>query len=100
MEAPTPKNVTELQSFLGAINYNGHFIPGMSTITAPLYNLLQKGVDWKWTGEQENASVVLKNKLTESPVLCLYDKNLPLKLSCDASLYGIGAVLIKSCVSG
>ena len=53
LEAPIPKNVTELQSFLGAINYYGHFIPGMSNITAPLYNLLQKGVDCKWADEQE-----------------------------------------------
>ena len=29
LDAPTPRNVTELQSFLGAINYYGHFIPGM-----------------------------------------------------------------------
>ena len=93
MDAPTPRNVTELQSFLGAINYYGHFIPGMSNITVPLYNLLQKGVDWKWADEQEHAFVFLKTKLTESPILCLYDKNLPLKLSCDASSYGIGAVL-------
>ena len=93
LDALTPKNVTELQSFLGAINYYRHFIPGMSNITVPLYNLLQKGVDWKWTDEQEHAFVVLKIKLTESPILCLYDKNLLLKLSCDASSYGIGAVL-------
>ena len=59
LEAPTPKNLTELQSFLVTVNYYGHFIPGMSNVTAPLYNLLQKGVDWKWTDEQENAFVVL-----------------------------------------
>ena len=93
INAPAPTNVNELQSFPGAVNYHGKFIPHMSTITTPLCQLLKKSVTLRW-GEQEKCSFnVLKKCLTETPLLCLYDKNLPVKLACDASSYGLGAVL-------
>lgn len=91
--APTPKNVPELQSFLGGINYYGKFIPHMATITAPLYKLLQKDVPWQWTDEQQEAFTNLKSKLSDSPILMTYDSRLKLKLACDASSFGVGAVL-------
>ena len=34
-----------------------------------------------------------KMKLTKAPLLCLYEKQLPIRLACDASSYGVGAVL-------
>lgn len=43
-EAPQPRNVTELRSFLGIINYYGKFLPNLSTKSAPLYQLLKRGV--------------------------------------------------------
>jgi len=39
---PVPKNVSELKSFLGMINYYGKFIKKLSTLLAPLHNLLKK----------------------------------------------------------
>ena len=44
VEAPAPTNIQELQSFLGGVNYYGKFIKDMATVTAPLYELLQKDV--------------------------------------------------------
>ena len=41
-EAPQPKNVTELKSFLGLLNYYSKFLPSLSSTLAPLYTLLQK----------------------------------------------------------
>ena len=93
LEEPAPKDVPQLRSFLGAINYYGHFIADMATITAPLNKLLMKDVQWKWTDEEENSFRALKSKLADAPLLCLYDKKLALKLSCDASSYGVGAIL-------
>ena len=43
-EAPSPKNVAELRSYLRLLNYYGHFIPNFSTMLQPLHELLQKGV--------------------------------------------------------
>ena len=39
---PAPTNVTELQEFLGVVAYLSTFIPGLSTLTAPLQELLKK----------------------------------------------------------
>ena len=42
---PMPNNKTELQRFLGMINYVGKFIPNLSNITQPLRVLLEKEVE-------------------------------------------------------
>ena len=43
---PAPTNVTELQEFLGMVTHLHPFIPGLSTLTAPLHELLKKGTDF------------------------------------------------------
>ena len=43
-EAPVPRNVTELKSFLGLLNYYSKFLPRLSTVLSPLYQLLRKEV--------------------------------------------------------
>ena len=45
---PAPTNVTELQEFLGLVTYLSPFIPGLSTLTAPLLELLKKDTDFIW----------------------------------------------------
>ena len=42
LKAPTPKNLKELRSFLGLINYYGAFIPNLSSFLQPLHTQLQK----------------------------------------------------------
>ena len=92
-QAPTPLNVTQLKSYLGLLSYYGKFLPNLSTLLAPLYKLLGKGVQWEWSSEQEQAFQALKELLTSSKLLVHFDPKLPLLLACDASAYGIGAVL-------
>mgnify|MGYP002804382954 CR=1 FL=1 len=48
---------------------------------------------WKWTKIEETAFMAAKNLLLNSRTLVHYDETLPLFLSCDASSYGVGAVL-------
>ena len=43
---PAPTNVTELQEFLGRVTYLSPFIPGLSTLTAPLHELLKKDTNF------------------------------------------------------
>lgn len=42
IEAPKPRNVTQLKSFHGLINYYGQCVENLSSILNPLYELLKK----------------------------------------------------------
>ena len=92
-EAPTPNNVSQLKSFLGLLNYYGKFVPSLSTLLAPLHRLLEKRTAWTWGTQQQQAFDQVKALLTSDTVLAHYDPAKPLGLACDASPYGIGAVL-------
>ena len=93
LEAPAPRDVSELRSFLGLVNYYGKFLPDLASELAPLYKLLQKQRRWKWGPDEEAAFSHVKDLLRSSQVLVHFDDKLPLVLSCDASPYGLGAVL-------
>ena len=100
VEAPAPQNVTQLKSFLGMLNYYGKFLPNLSTMLAPLYSLLHKQTAWQWNTAQQTAFSKAKKLLVSSPVLAHFDQAKPLVLSCDASPYGIGAVLSHKFADG
>ena len=48
LEAPEPKNIQELRSFLGLLNYYAKFIPNLASLLYPLHELLRK--DCRWHG--------------------------------------------------
>ena len=100
VNAPAPKNVTELRSFLGLVNYYGKFLPDLATTLSPLYQLLQKQKKWSWGSSQRKAFQEVKDLLLSSRVLVHFDNKLPLILSCDASPYGVGAVLAHKMDNG
>ena len=91
--ASVPKTVTELKAFLGLMNYYGKFIPNIATILHPLYQLLNSSVPWSWTQERDEAFNKAKTLLTSARVLIHFDPQKDLMVSCDASAYGVGAVL-------
>ena len=80
--APTPRNVTELKSYLGLLTYYGKFLPHLATRLAPLYELLKQQTRWRWTAAQEKAFHESKELLSSSPLLVHYDLQLPLTLGC------------------
>ncbi len=92
-EAPKLGNVSELKSFLGMVTYYGKFLPDLSTVLAPLYQLLHHDCHWKWGAAQAAAFTKVKNLLQSASVLVHFDPEKELTMSCDASPYGIGAVL-------
>lgn len=93
MLAPEPENIDQLQSFLGLINYYAKFLPNSSTILAPLYNLLRKDTKWFWDRECSNAFKASKHLLCENDLLVHFDPSKQIVIACDASPYGVGAIL-------
>ncbi|XP_061735502.1 uncharacterized protein K02A2.6-like [Nerophis ophidion] len=91
--APEPTNVTELKSFLGLLNYYSRFLQNPSTVLKPLHNLLKKDSKWIWTVECAKVFEDAKQLLLQNKVLVHYNTRLPLRIACDASPYGVGAVI-------
>ena len=90
----------ELRSFLGMVNYYGKFPPDLATTLVPLYQLLRKRTYWGWKQKQQRAFQQVKDLLHSGRVLTHFDDRLPLVLACDASPYGLGAVLSHRTAEG
>lgn len=91
--APNPTDKQQLRSFLALINYYGKFIPQFSTVVQPMTRLLGAEVPWKWDKHCDEAARRSKELLSSAEVLTHYDADRPIQLVCDASSYGVGAVL-------
>ena len=93
LETRAPQNVTELKSYLGLLNYYNRFLPNLSTILTPLRRLLLKATPWQWAEAEQQCFETTKKLITGSDVFVYYNSDQPLILQCDASPYGVGAVL-------
>ena len=90
-----PRNVSEIRSFLGLVGYYRRFIEGFSSIARPITQLLRKDVKFRWSPDCEAAFELLKKKVTEAPVLTLPDESGEYDVYTDASLRGLGCVLMQ-----
>ena len=99
-KAPVPQDVTPLRAFLGLINYYGKFMKNLSNHLVPLYQLLEKKKRWVWGKEQQLIFDKAKSKLTSARVLMHFDPVKEIILLCDASPYGVGAVLSHKTATG
>ncbi|KAI7799059.1 hypothetical protein IRJ41_016640, partial [Triplophysa rosa] len=104
-------SVRRIKSVLGMILYYQHFIPNCSSMAKPLFSLTagqkrrakvktearagtyRKLKPTDWTSKCDDALYSLKESLLHCVVLAHPDFSLPLILSIDASLDGLGAVL-------
>lgn len=96
LNMPTPKTVSEIRRVLGMASWYRRFIPNFATITAPLTSLLRKSAKWNWNSDCESAFKTLKECLVSAPLLCCPDYTKPFVVQCDASAYGLGAVLTQN----
>ena len=92
-EWPGPRNIKDVQAFLGFANFYRRFIPQYSALTNPLTSLLKKDSLFAWESSQQEAFQKLISIFTSSPVLCHFDPSLPIILETDASDFAIGGVL-------
>ena len=93
---PAPTNVTELQEFLGLVTYLSPFIPGLSTLTAPLRELLKKDTDFSWNHTYGIAFEQVKEAVVSDTTLRYFNPSLPVTIQVDASQVGLGAALLQN----
>ena len=94
---PVPKNVQQVQQFLGFSNYYRRFIKNFATVAKPLHELTKKDKEFAWNEKRQEAFEKLKRLFTEEPVLVLPDTDREMKIEADSSNYASGAVLSMLC---
>lgn len=109
---PEPKNVHDLQVFLGLANFLRKFVHNFASIVAPLTNLLRGHTNkkrsktkkcksnsdpapWEWGENQRKAFENIKHALTSPPCLAYPDFEQPFILHCDGSGVGLGCALYQ-----
>ena len=93
---PVPTNVTELQEFLGMLTYLSSFILGLSTLTAPLHELLKKDTDFMLNATYEATFQHVKDAVISDTTPQYFDPSLPMTIQVDASQVGLGAALLQN----
>jgi len=88
-----PRNVKDVQGYLGFTGYYRKFIKEYATLARPLSRLLTKDVVFEWTTACQSSFEALRQALLSAPVLAQPDFNLPFRLYIDACGQGLGAVL-------
>ena len=80
---------------MGLAGYYRRFIENFSKIALPLTRLTKKSMNFVWGPEQQLAFDELRKRLCEAPILALPDGVEDMVVYCDASLQGLGAVLMQ-----
>ncbi|KAI6698855.1 hypothetical protein NL676_018974 [Syzygium grande] len=95
MDWPRPTTVIEVRSFLGLAGYYRRFVERFSAIATPLTRLLKKETKFEWTEKCEKNFQELKQRLTTAPVLTIPSRSGGYEIYSDASLRGLGCVLMQ-----
>ena len=93
VETREPRDIRELRSFLGLVNYNARYIPNFTTIAEPLRKLTRKGQPFEFGLEQTKAFNTLKRYLADAETLGYFDIHAKTSVIANASPYGLGAIL-------
>ncbi|GFW59161.1 retrovirus-related Pol polyprotein from transposon 17.6 [Trichonephila clavipes] len=95
---PDLKNIKDVRRFLGLTGYFRKFLPSYSTIAKPLSDLLRKDSPFQFYAEPQTAFQKLKYLLSQQPVLSIFNQNSPTEIHTDASIDGLGAVLLQKSI--
>lgn len=91
-----PETPEETRSFLGLITYLSRFLPNLSTTAEPLRTLIKETMKpFEWKQVHEEAFEKIKQNILKGATLSFYNKNDETIVICDASPYGLGAVLLQ-----
>jgi len=90
---PIPENQTDIQAFIGFVNFYRRFIWDFSTIARPLFNLTRSDKAWNWDAKEQEAFECLKMAVTTAPVLVSPQDSEPFCIEADSSDFASEAIL-------
>lgn len=68
-KVPKPKNVKEIQSFFGHVNFLRRFVTNFAEISRPISKMLKKGAIIDWNGEPSQEFQDIKIAIKNAPIL-------------------------------
>ena len=83
-----------LRSYLGAVNQLKKFVPKLAEMCAPFMSILKKDTEWIWTEKHEKPFEQINQAIKTISELISSEKS-KLRIICDASKEGLGAVLMQ-----
>ena len=92
---PIPNDKSAVWRLLGMVNFLANHIPNVSSITAPLRDLVKNDVHFQWGPEQDKALNQIKSLLSDPPILQYFDPKAKSMIQADASQRGLEAVLLQ-----
>jgi len=92
-EWPTPENKTDVQAFLGFINFYQRFIQDFFAKARPLFDLTHSEQVWTWSGKEQMAFEDLKTAVTTALVLVSPQDSEPFQVEVNSLDFATGAVL-------
>lgn len=95
----TPQNLSDIRRFRGFANFYRRFVKDFGKICKPLDALTGKA-PWKWGEDEQTAFDQLKAIFASSPVIVMWDFDLPTQVETDASGYATGAVIEQKHADG
>jgi len=91
---PAPKNLKDVQRFLGLVQYLAHFMPDITAYTGPLAAICRNGQPFYWKPMHKACFNNIKATACKTPILKPIDPSSsdPIWVICNASMSGIGAM--------
>jgi transposase InsO family protein len=99
---PPPKNAKQIRQFLGLAGYYRKFVPRFADISKPMTELTKKDpvtkrdIEFIWTPAAQKSFELLKEFLTNEPILKYPDPDKPYIMYTDASKYGWAGLLTQA----
>ena len=88
------KDKKALQSFQEMVNYLKHYSARLIGLSKLLKPLLREEMEWTWDSSHQDALHAIKEELSRTPVLVYFDRKAEHVIQTDASMKGLGAVLL------
>ena len=91
----SPKNASEVRSFLGMVNYYRYMWHQHSTLIGPLTEISnKKGKSFVWSSRQQEAFEKIKRVIAKEAMLVYLNFDVPFEVHTDSSDYQLGGLSV------